>query len=109
MTFWTKSVTPNLPWSKISKPGVLPLGSPRLAFTRAWTAKEAVLKKHRFGLRRLSECRIVAAWHDGAELLFDGRTHRVHQLVLEDHVAAVAFDTNDDEAPDWIGAEARVP
>ncbi len=64
-----------------------------LAFVRAWTAKEAVLKKLGVGLSELSRCRIVAAPSpDRLELSHDGRAHQVHQLTLEGAVAAVSVD-----------------
>jgi 4'-phosphopantetheinyl transferase len=66
------------------------------AFVRAWTAKEAVLKKAGVGLLELGRCRLVAA--PRADVLIMNhreRDHVVHASVRFEHVAAVAHDDVD--------------
>jgi hypothetical protein len=64
-----------------------------LSFARAWTAKEAVLKKAGVGLLELSACTLVG--REGADLLrleHRGRLHEVWQCVVHGHVVALTFD-----------------
>ena len=81
------------------------------AFARVWSAKEAVLKKAGCGLGELSRCRLVAVFDDarGAtmELAHRDRQHDVRQIVLAEHVAALAHDLPDDAAVEWIHGAAR--
>lgn len=72
------------------------------AFTRAWTAKEAVLKATTLGLGALSRCRIIGSFEpaagprgprdfdEGRLVQLDGVTWRVFQRELDGHVVAVA-------------------
>lgn len=81
------------------------------AFARAWTAKEAVLKKAGVGLLELDRCHLVAA--PGADLLIvhhRGRDHAVHQRTRAGHVAALTHDGPDaliEWAWDSVDAAAR--
>jgi 4'-phosphopantetheinyl transferase len=68
------------------------------AFARAWTAKEAVLKKAGVGLLELGRCRIVAAADERTLVLrHRDRNHVVAQSVQAGHVAAVTHDGRDGE------------
>jgi hypothetical protein len=64
-----------------------------LSFARAWTAKEAVLKKAGVGLLELSSCVVVG--HEGQGLLLLEHRDRVHeawQRVVHGQVVALTFD-----------------
>jgi 4'-phosphopantetheinyl transferase len=66
-------------------------------FTRAWTAKEAVLKLLGIGLPGLAECRIVARLGDDTlELDWRGLRHRVRSEVTERRVVSVATRLDDE-------------
>lgn len=74
-----------------------------LAFTRCWTAKEAVLKLVGVGLLELGRCRLVDLTPDG-ECLIEHRsaTRLVQQRYLGDHVLAVCAQ----DAVEWHGLPA---
>ncbi len=66
------------------------------AFVRAWTAKEAVLKKAGVGLLELTRCRLVAAPRPDVLIVnHRERDHTVHQSVRFAHVAAITHDDID--------------
>ncbi|HRV80117.1 MAG: 4'-phosphopantetheinyl transferase superfamily protein [Planctomycetes bacterium] len=61
-----------------------------LAFTRLWTAKEAVLKAHEVGIAGLSKCRLVQVLSPSClELRYQDRRHRVHQQFVAQHVVSL--------------------
>ena len=62
---------------------------PALAFTRAWCAKEAVLKARGIGMAGLSRCRIRAVEPERLLLGLDGEEWRVEQARVDDSVVAV--------------------
>lgn len=55
---------------------------PALAFTRAWCAKESVLKARGIGMAGLSRCRITSVEPGGLWLELDGATWWVQQALL---------------------------
>ena len=61
------------------------------AFFRLWTAKEATLKAHGKGIGYLSDAKLIAV-PDVASMVIDlrGDSHRVLQLRIDDHIAAVS-------------------
>ena len=64
---------------------------PALAFTRAWTAKEAVLKAEGSGLGKLSRCKLLAALDETSLWVrLEGRLVLVRQRRFEQHIIAVA-------------------
>lgn len=64
-----------------------------LAFTRAWTAKEALLKKQGCGLAELSACKLVVRPEpDVCVLTHRGERHRVEHQRVEGYLAAVCVD-----------------
>jgi phosphopantetheinyl transferase (holo-ACP synthase) len=64
-----------------------------LAFTRGWTAKEAVLKKLGNGIARLTRARIVACTEPERFVdALDGLEHVVHQTRAHGAVFAVSCD-----------------
>ena len=78
-----------------------------LGFARAWTAKEAVLKKAGAGLLELSSCVLVG--REGRELLLvehRGRLHEVWQRAVHAHVVAISFDGSPPATPPrWLTAQ----
>jgi 4'-phosphopantetheinyl transferase len=77
------------------------------AFTRAWSAKEAVLKLLGVGIGELSQSHIVAVPDDASLVLTHGnRTYYVHQKTFEQardvFVAAVCADVKGDVELSWI-------
>jgi 4'-phosphopantetheinyl transferase len=64
-----------------------------LAFTRAWTAKEALLKKQGCGLAELSACKLVVRPEPHVCMLTHrGERHRVEHQRVEGYLAAVCVD-----------------
>ncbi|MEO6708942.1 MAG: 4'-phosphopantetheinyl transferase superfamily protein, partial [Planctomycetota bacterium] len=61
-----------------------------LAFTRAWTAKEAVLKKLGLGLTALSEVRIEDVDGDSIVVLRDGTRHPVESRSFAPFLVAIS-------------------
>lgn len=73
-------------------------------FTRAWTAKEAVLKRAGCGLAELSGCELVALTDQSSCVVrHRGREHEVAQHRHEGHVFALSFETRVGTVPacDW--------
>ncbi|HVS08976.1 MAG TPA: 4'-phosphopantetheinyl transferase superfamily protein [Planctomycetota bacterium] len=75
-----------------------------LSFARAWTAKEAVLKKAAVGLLELASCVLVGREGQGLLLLeHRGRVHEVWQRVVHGHLVALTFDGGPPAAPpQWL-------
>jgi phosphopantetheinyl transferase len=84
-----------------------------LAFARAWTAKEAVLKRAGVGLLELSACRLERLDPDGRlHLRHRGATLAVVQRLAEGHVLALCSGAPEvDEAAlaRALGSLAEVP
>ncbi|HUR27786.1 MAG TPA: 4'-phosphopantetheinyl transferase superfamily protein [Planctomycetota bacterium] len=72
-----------------------------LAFTRAWTAKEAVLKKLGLGLTALSETRIEDVDGDSIVLERDGTRHAVESRAFQPFLVAISGRAR--EGVDWRG------
>ena len=82
---------------------------PALAFARAWTAKEAVLKRAGIGLAELSRCLVVErAGQDELWLAHRGQRCLVRQRRFEDQLASV-HAAGADWQVDWTDIEAREP
>ncbi len=72
-----------------------------VAFLRAWTAKEALLKELHLGLGGLARCSIVAVETSDTMLVTcDGARRRVRQFVSVERVASVS--TADDASVTWV-------
>lgn len=65
-------------------------GERAMRFTRAWTAKEAVLKKLGLGLAALSQVRIEDADGDAIVLVHAGARHAVESISLPPFTVAVS-------------------
>lgn len=71
-------------------------------FTRAWSAKEAVLKKAGCGLLELSKCRVVASPTPRAIVLYHRDVHHfVHQSYHDNHYVSISADLADDAEISW--------
>lgn len=84
------------------------LGSDALSFTRAWTAKEALLKRAGVGLAELSACRILA--QEGEHELWlehRGERHLVRQRQIEGHILSLHAEGSDWQV-DWSELERQV-
>ncbi len=77
-----------------------------IAFTRAWTAKEAVLKKLGLGLMSLSEVRIEDVDGDLSVLERNGVRHAVESRSFAPFIVAVAGRAR--ESVDWRSSEPEV-
>lgn len=67
-----------------------------VVFFRAFTAKEAVLKKMRIGLKGLPKTKIVAV--DGPNHLvidFENKKNRIEHFYLDDHIVSVTKELSD--------------
>lgn len=70
-------------------------------FFRAWTAKEAVLKKAGCGIAELAHARLVAVNDHGCVVAHRGREHFVHQREHAGHWLALAHDGPLDALVEW--------
>lgn len=82
-------------------------GDEALSFTRAWTAKESVLKAAGVGLAELRRCQITCVLDEHRLLL----RHREQELLVqqhryEDHILAVHVP-GDDWSVEWRALEAH--
>ncbi|MFT4542355.1 MAG: phosphopantetheinyl transferase [Planctomycetota bacterium] len=69
---------------------LMPEQDAALAFARAWTAKESILKRAGIGLGDLSKCKIIEQQAaDELVLEYKGERQLVRQLVHEGHVFAL--------------------
>jgi len=73
------------------------------AFTRAWTAKEALLKKTGLGLMALSRVRIEDVDGDACVLELDGARHAVECHAFDPFLVGVAGRAR--ERVDWRGSD----
>jgi|FLOH01.1.fsa_nt_gi phosphopantetheinyl transferase len=77
------------------------------AFTRIWSAKEALLKLSGEGLAGLSKCTIgstnLTDTRPGLWIRHDRMEHFVHQMLRDDHIASVTCDQVQQVQWDWHG------
>lgn len=74
------------------------------AFTRAWTAKEAVLKKLGFGLTALSRARLEDVAGELCVVTLDDTRHAVESRAFAPFLVAVTGRAR--ECVDWRGSDA---
>jgi 4'-phosphopantetheinyl transferase len=75
------------------------------SFVRAWTAKEAVLKRAGCGLAELGACRIVGQGADHLVLAHRGREHVALHSEHAGHVAALCTDEHAAVRWEWAAWE----
>jgi phosphopantetheinyl transferase len=75
-------------------------------FTRLWSAKKAVLRKARLGLRDLSGARLVTlAGPRGLVLHHDDQYHYVHQRLHNAHWVSLCADLSNTSELEWDWSE----